>query len=61
MPAFRFHHISLSVADLDTAFKRLTTEYAAPTVSEPAPGATEGVRYAYLHDPEGNLIELIEA
>jgi glyoxylase I family protein len=55
-----FTHLALEVPDLDAAFHRLTTESAAPVVSEPAPGATEGTRYAYVHDPEGNLIELIE-
>ena len=56
-----FTHLALQVPDLDDAFRRLTREYAAPVVSEPGPGATEGMRYAYVHDPEGNLIELIEA
>ncbi|WP_194916755.1 VOC family protein [Catenulispora rubra] len=55
-----FTHLALQVTDLDAAFKRLTAECAAPAVVEPGPGATEGVRYAYVHDPEGNLIELIQ-
>jgi catechol 2,3-dioxygenase-like lactoylglutathione lyase family enzyme len=55
-----FTHLALQVADLDAAFKRLTTECGAAAVVEPGPGATEGVRYAYVHDPEGNLIELIQ-
>ena len=55
-----FTHLALQVADLDAAFTRLTGECAAPVVSEPGPGATDGVRYAYVRDPEGNLIELIE-
>lgn len=56
-----FTHLALQVPDLDAAFKRLVVECAASAVVEPGPGATEGVRYAYIHDPEGNLIELIEA
>lgn len=55
-----FTHLALQVPDLDAAFQRLTSEYAAPAVAEPGPGATSGMRYAYIHDPEGNLIELIE-
>jgi catechol 2,3-dioxygenase-like lactoylglutathione lyase family enzyme len=55
-----FTHLALQVPDLDAAFERLTTEYRAPAVSAPGPGATAGMRYAYIHDPEGNLIELIE-
>jgi catechol 2,3-dioxygenase-like lactoylglutathione lyase family enzyme len=55
-----FTHLALQVPDLEAAFRRLTVEHAAPSVAEPGPGATSGTRYAYIHDPEGNLIELIE-
>ena len=55
-----YTHLALQVPDLDAAFRRLTTEHAAPAVAKPGPGATSGMRYAYIHDPEGNLIELIE-
>jgi len=54
-----FTHLALQVPDLDDAFERLTAEYGAPAVTEPGPGATPGMRYAYIRDPEGNLIELI--
>jgi catechol 2,3-dioxygenase-like lactoylglutathione lyase family enzyme len=56
-----FTHLALQVPDLDATFKRLTTEHDAPAVIDPGPGATAGMRYAYIHDPEGNLIELIES
>ncbi|MDX6262152.1 MAG: hypothetical protein QOH84_3840 [Kribbellaceae bacterium] len=55
-----FTHLALQVADLDAAFERLTGECGAGPVSSPAPGVTAGMRYAYVHDPEGNLLELIE-
>ncbi|MEY9966804.1 catechol 2,3-dioxygenase-like lactoylglutathione lyase family enzyme [Streptacidiphilus sp. MAP12-16] len=55
-----FTHLALQVPDLDAAFTRLTGEYGAAPVSSPAPGVTEGMRYAYIADPEGNLVELIE-
>lgn len=55
-----FAHLALHVADLDAAFLLLTTEGGADSVSPPAPGATDGMRYAYIHDPESNLLELIE-
>ncbi|HWG24075.1 VOC family protein [Actinospica sp.] len=55
-----FTHLALQVANLDAAFARLTGECGAATVSPPAPGVTEGMRYAYITDPEGNLLELIE-
>ncbi|WP_194927806.1 VOC family protein [Catenulispora pinisilvae] len=54
-----YTHLALQVADLDGTFRWLTTDCEAPVVVEPGPGASEGVRYAYIHDPEGNLIELI--
>lgn len=55
-----FTHLALQVPDLDAAFDRLTGECGAPVISPPAPGVTEGMRYAYVSDPEGNLLELIE-
>jgi catechol 2,3-dioxygenase-like lactoylglutathione lyase family enzyme len=55
-----FAHLALQVPDLEVAFTALTAELGAGTVSPPAPGATDGMRYAYVHDPEGNLIELVE-
>lgn len=55
-----FTHLALQVPNLDAAFKRLVVECGASAVVEPGPGATDGVRYAYVHDPEGNLIELVE-
>lgn len=55
-----FTHLALQVLDLEAEFARLTGECAAVAVSPPGPGATEGLRYAYIADPEGNLLELIE-
>lgn len=55
-----FTHLALQVPDLDAEFARLTGECRAAPVSPPAPGATGGMRYAYIADPEGNLLELIE-
>jgi glyoxylase I family protein len=55
-----FTHLALQVPDLDAEFVRLTGECGAAAVSAPAAGATEGMRYAYVADPEGNLLELIE-
>ncbi|SDM94002.1 VOC family protein [Actinacidiphila guanduensis] len=54
-----YTHLALHVADLDAAFARLTGECGAAPVSSPAPGVTDGMRYAYVADPEGNLLELI--
>ena len=54
-----YGHWALEVDDLDATFDRLTTSGATP-VSAPADAATPGDRYAYIHDPEGNLLELIQ-
>jgi catechol 2,3-dioxygenase-like lactoylglutathione lyase family enzyme len=56
-----FTHLALQVPDVEAAFQRLTAESAASAVARPGPGATVGMRYAYVRDPEGNLIELIES
>lgn len=53
-------HLALQVSDLDAAFARLSGECGAAPVSSPAPGVSEGMGYAYIADPEGNLLELIE-
>ncbi|HEV3170141.1 MAG TPA: VOC family protein [Actinocrinis sp.] len=55
-----FSHLGLQVPDLEAAFARLTGECGAAPISSPAAGVAEGMRYAYVADPEGNLLELIE-
>jgi catechol 2,3-dioxygenase-like lactoylglutathione lyase family enzyme len=54
-----FGHWALSVSDLDQAFTELTTAGGTP-VWPPAPAVQPGARFAYVKDPEGNLIELIQ-
>jgi catechol 2,3-dioxygenase-like lactoylglutathione lyase family enzyme len=53
-------HLALEVDDLDAAFSELTAAGAHP-VSPPAPAASPGIRFAYVQDPEGNLLELIQS
>jgi catechol 2,3-dioxygenase-like lactoylglutathione lyase family enzyme len=55
-----YGHLALDVNDLDTAFAELVAAGANP-LSPPAPGASPGVRFAYVQDPEGNLLELIQS
>ncbi|HWH12483.1 MAG TPA: VOC family protein [Solirubrobacteraceae bacterium] len=55
-----YGHLALEVDDLDAAFSELTAAGAHP-VSPPAPGASPGTRFAYVQDPEGNLLELIQS
>jgi catechol 2,3-dioxygenase-like lactoylglutathione lyase family enzyme len=52
-------HWALRVDDLDAAFSALV-DAGARVVSAPAPGMSEGARFAYVKDPEGNLIEIIQ-
>jgi catechol 2,3-dioxygenase-like lactoylglutathione lyase family enzyme len=54
-----FFHWALRVDDLDVAFDGLV-EAGARVVSAPGQGMAEGVRFAYVKDPEGNLLEIIQ-
>jgi lactoylglutathione lyase len=52
-------HICLRVEGVDAVYEGLLESGAAPMVP-PRPSPLEGWRYAYVADPEGNLIELME-
>jgi catechol 2,3-dioxygenase-like lactoylglutathione lyase family enzyme len=54
-----YFHWALHVADLDQAFAHLLRS-GATEVSAPAPAVRPGARFAYVKDPEGNLLELIQ-
>jgi lactoylglutathione lyase len=54
-----YGHFALSVSGLDAFYERLLAEGASP-VWEPRQSPEPGVRMAFVHDPEGNLIELLE-
>ncbi|MFB6185144.1 MAG: VOC family protein [Haloarculaceae archaeon] len=51
-------HLGLAVEDLDVRYEELPDD--VETVSEPQTTAS-GTRICFLRDPEGNLVELIEA
>ena len=53
-----FGHVCFVVDDLDETYAR-TLGLGAGAVFEPRPAPEDGVRMAWVHDPEGNLIELI--
>ncbi|WP_344015301.1 VOC family protein [Pseudonocardia xinjiangensis] len=55
-----YFHWALYVADLDAAFRDLLAA-GAQAVSGPANGVRPGMRFAYVKDPEGNLLELIQS
>ena len=54
-----FGHIALDVPDVDAAHAQLLAGGAADRMT-PRPSPEPGVRMAYVADPEGNLIELLD-
>jgi catechol 2,3-dioxygenase-like lactoylglutathione lyase family enzyme len=53
-----FGHVAFQVADLGRTYGRLLAS-GASAVAEPAPSPEQGLWFAWVHDPEGNLVELI--
>jgi catechol 2,3-dioxygenase-like lactoylglutathione lyase family enzyme len=51
-----YGHFCLRVDDVDTFFERLVAAGAEVAIS-PQESPEPGVRFAYVRDPEGNLIE----
>lgn len=54
-----YFHWAMQVDDLATVFDHLLSA-GATVVSPPADAVRPGARFAYVHDPEGNLLELIQ-
>lgn len=54
-----YFHWALYVTDLEATFEHLLVA-GASEVSPPAAAVREGARFAYVKDPEGNLLELIQ-
>jgi catechol 2,3-dioxygenase-like lactoylglutathione lyase family enzyme len=54
-----YGHWALEVEDLDQTFSAVSTA-GAQWVSPPAPALQPGARFAFVRDPEGNLLELIQ-
>jgi catechol 2,3-dioxygenase-like lactoylglutathione lyase family enzyme len=52
-------HLALRVADVDEVFETLVAA-GAGVISEPGPAPEPGVRFAFVTDPEGNFIELLD-
>jgi lactoylglutathione lyase len=53
-----FGHVALTAPDLDGLFAQAVAEGASVHVP-PSPSPEPGVRFAFLADPEGNLVELV--
>ena len=54
-----FGHVAFDVSDVDGSYARLLAAGAADRMS-PRPSPEPGVRMAYVADPEGNLVELLD-
>jgi glyoxylase I family protein len=54
-----FGHMAFDVLDVDRHFDRLVGLGARP-VMHPRPSPEPGVRMAFVADPEGNLLELLD-
>jgi len=54
-----YGHVALASPEIETLFAHAVNA-GARSVLEPGPSPQPGVRFAFLADPEGNLIELVE-
>lgn len=54
-----YGHWCLEVDDVKAAFE-IITNAGASVVTPPGPSIKAGIEYAYVKDPEGNLIEIIQ-
>jgi catechol 2,3-dioxygenase-like lactoylglutathione lyase family enzyme len=54
-----YGHFAVSAPDIEALFARALEAGATEKVS-PRPSPEPGVRFAFLADPEGNLVELVE-
>ena len=54
-----YGHVALDVSDVDASHARLLAAGATDRMS-PRPSPEPGVRMAYVADPEGNLVELLD-
>jgi catechol 2,3-dioxygenase-like lactoylglutathione lyase family enzyme len=54
-----YGHWAIVVSDLKQAYSQLISE-GATSVSAPAPAVQAGGSFAYVKDPEGNLIEVMQ-
>jgi len=54
-----YGHFAINVPELDPVYEALLA-HGAGEVMKPGPSPQPGYRFAWVSDPEGNLIELIE-
>lgn len=56
-----FDHLAMGVEDIQAAFDRVTSVTECPVTSEPEPAEELGIIYAFIEDPDGYAVELIES
>jgi catechol 2,3-dioxygenase-like lactoylglutathione lyase family enzyme len=54
-----YGHLAFDIGDLAAAYERLVALGARPVMA-PRPAPEPGVRMAFVADPEGNLLELLQ-
>lgn len=54
-------HIALGVDDVDAEFERVVEETGCPVVEEPMTVDVAGARVAFVEDPNGYVVELVES
>lgn len=54
-----YGHFALRAREIDAVFEAALAAGATPRVP-PSPSPEPGVRFAFVADPEGNLVELVE-
>lgn len=55
-----FDHVAVGVEDVDGAFEDLVTETGCPVVERPTTVEQAGARVAFVEDPQGYVLELVE-
>jgi len=53
-------HVALAVKDVNAAFERIVDETGCPVVREPTTVAEANARLAFIEDPDGYRLELVE-
>lgn len=56
----RFGHFAFEVDDIETAYRRLLAAGGSEVGRPPAPLEGRGHRIAFVADPDGNWVELVE-
>ncbi|MFA9517321.1 VOC family protein [Halopenitus sp. H-Gu1] len=55
-----FDHVGIAVEDVEETIETLTTEFESEVVRGPKRLDDKGIRIAFLTDPEGYVVELVE-